>query len=135
MGSFILGLTGPVGALSTTGEGVKLRLIPRPGWTRAGLRPLTVTTADPYFAIHHATALEEPEVSPNAAPLLRLYTAAWPRVEQGPFLGDWGGDVPVYDEGKIKPTKLLQTTLRLLPEGAQVGLTPVRTHAARTRAL
>jgi len=26
---------------------------------------------------------------------VRLYTAGWPRVVPGPFLGDWGGDVPL----------------------------------------
>lgn len=117
---FILGLTGPVGALCTTGQGVKLRLVPRPDGNAAGRRPLTVTTNDPYFAIHHATAFEEAAVSPNAAPMLRLITAAWPRVGEGPFLGDWGGDVPMYDDGKINPTKLLQTTIRLFEDGASV---------------
>ena len=52
--------------------------------------------------------------------MIRLLTAAWPRVGVGPFLGDWGGDVPVYDDGKINPTKLLQTTIRLFDDGATV---------------
>lgn len=117
---FVLGLTGPVGALLTTGEGVKLRLVPRPDGNAAGRKPLTVTTQDPYFAIHHATAFEEPQVAPGVAPMIRLVTAAWPRVGAGPFLGDWGGDVPLYDDGKINPTKLLQTTIRLFDDGASV---------------
>lgn len=117
---FVLGLTGPVGALLTTGQGVKLRLVPRPDGNAAGRKPLTVTTQDPYFAIHHATAFEEPPVAPGAAPMIRLVTAAWPRVGAGPFLGDWGGDVPLYDDGKINPTQLLQTTIRLFEDGASV---------------
>ena len=108
---FVLGLTGPVGSLLTTGEGVKLKLIPRPDGACAGREPISVTTTDPYFAIHHATAFEE---SPDE---LRLLTAAWPKVGGGPFLGDWGGAVPLYDDGKINPTKLLQSTIRLHADG------------------
>jgi len=120
---FVLGLTGPVGALLTTGQGVKLRLVPRPDGAFAGRKPMTITTEDPYFAIHHATAWEEPSIAPGAAPMLRVLTAAWPRVGPGPFLGDWGGDVPLYDDGKINPTKLLQTTIRVFPDGASVERT------------
>ena len=57
---YLFGLCGPVGALRTTGRGVTLKLIPRPGGTRAGSAPITVETEDPYFAIHHATAFELP---------------------------------------------------------------------------
>ena len=117
---FILGLTGPVGALRTTGEGVTLQLVPRPGGNAAHRSPITVTTDDPYFAIHHATAFEEAAPAeagsaavPSAPPVLRVLTAAWPRVGAGPFLGDWGGDVPVYDDGKINPTQLLLSTITL----------------------
>ncbi len=102
---YVLGLSGPVGALRTTGEGVKLQLVARAGGPMAGREPIIIETDDPYFAIHHASALEE---SPYR---LRLFTAAWPRVGQGPFLGDWGGAVPVYDDGKINPTLLLETVI------------------------
>ena len=44
---------------------------------------------------------------------------ARPCVGAGPFLGDWGGDVPVYDDGKINPTLLLQSTIRLGEEGEE----------------
>jgi len=121
---YVLGLCGPVGALLTTGEGVTLKLVPRPGSTAAklGRKPLTVRTQDPYFAIHHANGLEELAVGGGAGevPMIRLYTAAWPKVGAGPFLGDWGGAVPLYDDGKIAPTQLLQTTIRLFEEGASV---------------
>ena len=108
---YVLGLTGPVGALCTSGEGVKLKLVPRPDGAMAGREPVTIETDDPYFAIHHAAALEE---TPD---LLHIYTAAWPSVGKGPFLGDWGGDVPLYDDGKISPTQLLHTTVRVEAPG------------------
>jgi all-trans-8'-apo-beta-carotenal 15,15'-oxygenase len=117
---YILGLTGPVGALLTTGQGVRLYIVPRPGGAADGRKPVTVSTADPYFCIHHANAFEELPVAAGAAPLIRLYTAAWPSVGRGPFLGDWGGEVPLYDDGKIAPTMLLQSTIRLFPDGASV---------------
>mmetsp|Transcript_110241 Transcript_110241/g.212448 ORF Transcript_110241/g.212448 Transcript_110241/m.212448 type:complete len:657 (+) Transcript_110241:86-2056(+) len=126
---FLLGLTGPVGALSTTGQGVTLKLIPRPGSSRAGSPPLTIQTDDPYFAIHHAAAFEEEPLTPGGAPVLRLYTAAWPRVGQGPFLGDWGGAVPLYDDGKINPTQLLETTIELSDKTTSVKLVPVAEEA------
>jgi hypothetical protein len=50
---------------------------------------LVVETEDPYFNIHHATAFEE-----EGGRTVRLYTAGWPRVVPGPFLGDWGGAIP-----------------------------------------
>ena len=114
---YVLGLTGPVGALCTSGKGVKLQLVPRPDGPMAGREPVMIETDDPYFAIHHATALEETPTK------LTLYTAAWPVVGQGPFLGDWGGDVPLYDDGKINPTLLLQTSITLdeVAEGALAG--------------
>jgi len=114
---FVLGLTGPVGALLTTGEGVTLHLVPRPGGAASHRGPLTVRTDDPYFAIHHATAFEETATEAGAS-TLRLYTAAWPRVGAGPFLGDWGGAVPLYDDGKISPTQLLLTTIHVPDAGA-----------------
>ncbi|KOO36613.1 retinal pigment epithelial membrane protein, partial [Chrysochromulina tobinii] len=117
---YILGLTGPVGALLTTGQGVRLYIVPRPGGAADGRKPVAVSTADPYFCIHHANAFEELPVAAGAAPLIRLYTAAWPSVGRGPFLGDWGGEVPLYDDGKIAPTMLLQSTIRLFPDGASV---------------
>ena len=55
-----------------------------------GVDTLVVETEDPYFNIHHATAFEE-----EGGRVVRLYTAGWPRVVPGPFLGDWGGDVPL----------------------------------------
>ena len=54
-----------------------------------GVDTLVVETEDPYFNIHHATAFEE-----EGGRVVRLYTAGWPRVVPGPFLGDWGGDIP-----------------------------------------
>lgn len=119
---YVLGLTGPVGALRTTGEGAVLVLVPRPGGAAAGREPLTVRTEDPYFAIHHAVACEEPRGGGGGSDgeTIRLYTAAWPVVGAGPFLGDWGGDVPLYDDGKINPTLLLETTLRLREGGASL---------------
>ena len=87
-------------------------------WTASAHRqPITIETDDPYFAIHHATALEEEGGSEEELLRLTLYTAAWPRVGEGPFLGDWGGDVPVYDDGKINPTQLLRTSI-VLPSSA-----------------
>ena len=81
-----------------------------------------VRTEDPYFAIHHAVACEEPRGGGGGSDgeTIRLYTAAWPVVGAGPFLGDWGGDVPLYDDGKINPTLLLETTLRLREGGASL---------------
>jgi all-trans-8'-apo-beta-carotenal 15,15'-oxygenase len=120
---YVLGLTGPVGALSTSGEGVTLKLIPRPDGRHAGREPLTIATEDPYFAIHHACAFEEVvEGTEGATPdggveTLRLLTAAWPVVGQGPFLGDWGGAVPYYDDGKINPTLLLQSEIHIAANG------------------
>ena len=114
---FVLGLTGPVGALLTTGEGVKLRLVPRPDGAHAGREPVTIETDDPYFAIHHATAFDAEAPTAGGPPSLTLFTAAWPEVGPGPFLGDWGGDVPLYDEGKISPTLLLETTITLDDNG------------------
>jgi all-trans-8'-apo-beta-carotenal 15,15'-oxygenase len=46
-----------------------------------------------------------------------LYTAAWPDVRPGPFLGDWGGAVPLFDHGRIKPTQLMKTEITLGPRG------------------
>jgi len=51
---------------------------------------------------------------------VRLFTAAWPAVGKGPFLGDWGGDVPLYDDGKINPTLLLEIAISTEAEGARV---------------
>ena len=116
---FVLGLTGPVGALLTTGKGVTLRLIPRPGGAMGHRQPITIETDDPYFAIHHAVAFDD-------GPVIKVFTAAWPQVGPGPFLGDWGGDVPVYDDGKINPTLLLESTIDLdAPGGPTVSRTPV----------
>jgi len=115
---YLLGFCGPVGALRTTGRGVTLKLIPRPGGTRAGSAPITVETDDPYFAIHHATAFELPpsDSGGDSGGSIRLYTAAWPRVGVGPFLGDWGGAVPLYDGGQIQPTVLMESTIELSSE-------------------
>jgi all-trans-8'-apo-beta-carotenal 15,15'-oxygenase len=110
-----------IGMLEARGTSwqVTLKLIPRPDGAAAGQDPMTVQTDDPYFAIHHAMACEDLSQD-GGAPTLRLYTAAWPRVGQGPFLGDWGGDVPLYDDGKINPTLLLQTTIELGSKDATV---------------
>ena len=54
-----------------------------------GVDTVVVETEDPYFNIHHATAFEE-----DGGRTVRLYTAGWPRVVPGPFLGDWGGAIP-----------------------------------------
>ena len=112
---FALGLKGPVDCLRTTGGGVTLLLVPRPGGPRAGEEAVYIETADPYFGIHHACALEEAEA--DGTTRVVLYTAGWPRVGEGPFLGDWGGAVPLYDEGRILPTLLFETTVTVPPRG------------------
>jgi len=132
---YVLGLVGPVGALCTTGEEVVLRLVPRPDGPHAHREPLTVHTRDAYFAIHHAVAFDEPPSGADDAAeaddgtaaaetrgseAVRLYTAAWPTAEKGPFLGDWGGAVPYYDEGKISPTLLLSFRIDTSEGGAAV---------------
>ena len=116
---FVLGLTGPVGALLTTGEGAVIRLVPRPDGNAAHREPITIQTDDPYFAIHHATAFEEVASSDgDAGATIKVLTAAWPKVNAGPFLGDWGGDVPLYDDGKINPTQLLESTIQVYPQAS-----------------
>lgn len=85
---YVMGATGPVGALTTTGKGVSIVLLPRPDGEAKGSRGITIHTDDPYFAIHHATAFEEGR---EGGCDIQLYTAAWPNAEKGPFLGDWGG--------------------------------------------
>ncbi|KAL1510135.1 hypothetical protein AB1Y20_006467 [Prymnesium parvum] len=118
---FILGTGGPTAGLGTTGEGVTLRLIPRPDGTAAGRPPLTLRTDDPYFAIHHATAFESVSEADDDELEIRLYTAAWPYVGRGSFLKDWGGAVPCYDDGKIRPTQLLESTIRISHGEIKVG--------------
>ena len=54
-----------------------------------GVDSVVLQTDDPYFGIHHATAFEE-----DGGRTGRLYTAGWPSVVPGPFLGDWGGAIP-----------------------------------------
>ena len=147
---FAAGLKGPVECLRTTGGGVTLQLVPRPGAAHAdaadaatgghGSDGVVVPTDDPYFNIHHATAFEEdvrrfarppipaawahlptrPRLRPHPrshrgqdGATVTLFTAGWPSVEPGPFLGDWGGAVPVYDDGKIAPTQLFETTIEV----------------------
>ena len=39
-------------------------------------------------------------------------------VGKGLFLGDWGGDVPSYDDGKIAATRLFESTITLRRDGA-----------------
>ncbi len=125
---FIAGFKGPVDCLRTTGGGVTLQLVRRPRSARRRAREqgleqpaapeqLVVPTGDPYFAIHHANAFDEVD---ETGAVTRLFTAGWPVVADGPFLGDWGGDVPLYDGGAISPTQLFETVIRHGGGGASV---------------
>lgn len=106
---FVAGTKGPVDCLRTTGGGVTVQLVPRPGGSRAGTPPIVARTDDPWFNIHHATACDDGEG-------VTVLTAGWPRVQPGPFLGDWGGDTPSYDDGQIQATRLYEVTIR--PDGS-----------------
>jgi len=100
-------LTGsaPASCLSTTAErGVEYHLIPRPDGPKAGTAPIVFQTDDAYFGIHHACAVEDATTN-----TVKLYTAGWPTVTTGPFLSDWGGATPDFDE--IQATLLFETTL------------------------
>jgi all-trans-8'-apo-beta-carotenal 15,15'-oxygenase len=105
-----------VQALTTTGEGVILHLVPRPGGAAEGREPITLRTPHPIFVIHHANGFEDP-VQADGSQRLTLYSAAWPDVRPGPFLGDWGGAVPLFEQGRIKPTQLMRTVISLGPRG------------------
>ena len=95
LAGFVSGRKGPVDCLVTTGGEVLLQLVGRPDGAAAGEQHL-VHTGDPYFNIHHATAFDDSAAADgDGARALRLFTAGWPRVGEGPFLGDWGGDVPL----------------------------------------
>ena len=121
---YVAGLKGPVDCLRTTGGAVTLQLVPRPGAeedAEEDAEPMTLLTDDAYFVIHHATALEEADESGGR--VMRLYTAGWPSVEEGPFLGDWGGEVPSYDDGQISPTHLFETSLRFGTKGEPPSVT------------
>jgi all-trans-8'-apo-beta-carotenal 15,15'-oxygenase len=113
---FMLGLGGTAQALTTTGEGVILHLVPRPGGAAEGQKPITLHTAHPVFPIHHASGSDGP-VQADGSQQLTLYSTAWPDVRPGPFLGDWGGAVPLFDDGRIKPTQLMRTVINLGPRG------------------
>ena len=118
LAGFVSGRKGPVDCLVTTGGEVLLQLVGRPDGAAAGEQHL-VHTGDPYFNIHHATAFDDSAAADgDGARALRLFTAGWPRVGKGPFLGDWGGDVPSYDDGKIAATRLFESTITLRRDGA-----------------
>ena len=89
-----------------------LQLVGRPDGAAAGEQHL-VHTGDPYFNIHHATAFDDSAAADGdgaRAPALHGGVAAR---REGPFLGDWGGDVPSYDDGKIAATRLFESTITL----------------------
>ena len=118
LAGFVSGRKGPVDCLVTTGGEVLLQLVGRPDGAAAGEQHI-VHTGDPYFNIHHATAFDDSAAADgDGARALRLFTAGWPRVGKGPFLGDWGGDVPSYDDGKIAATRLFESTITLRRDGA-----------------
>ena len=52
---FVLGFKGPIDCLRTTGGGVTVQLIPRPGGEHATEEETLIQTEDEIFAIHFAT--------------------------------------------------------------------------------
>lgn len=100
---YVTGLKGPAQCLSCTGQGNVLHLIPRPGGKAAGTKPLVVQTDDPWFAIHLSNAYEEggeareDKMEDSVPKKIVAFATGWDKVTEGPFLSDWGGDVPLYD--------------------------------------
>jgi carotenoid cleavage dioxygenase-like enzyme len=51
-----------------------------------------IKTDDPWFVLHLSNAFEQ------TTGHIVAFCTGWDKVTQGPFLSDWGGDVPLYED-------------------------------------